>query len=390
MGNESDVQQVIADEGGTGKYFHLMLNIDDEQLDPYQYRLLGHYRRVCGAYNKPCTEGTRATASNCKMSTGKVSGARQELAEMGLITLHEQEDGRLWVTVVDRMRENVQYFHDRRSAREHDRSPHEHPRSAREHDRSAHERKNKQDHKQQEPKQLDKQQRAGDGTGASDELSSLSVEDRDSFVLCMPYFERLAIDPTIGRGLLKHGAERLISVFEHVLNSKNVDNPAGLALSMLGNNTPAGAEHVTRAQAVIKAGSTAREDVERELRHAKYGQPEELGGEESSAPVEPDHTSDPARDTLQAHVSESSSLTVSDVWKAAIEALKMRNFATYMSWLSRLTPVSYADGVIVVEATNENVSRHCAEKLHPLITGELEQVAGTPIHVTYVTESPVK
>jgi len=96
----------IHDEGTAWRYFHIMLNIEDDELDPYEYRLLGHYRRVCGVNNTPCVEGTRETAKRCKMSIGKVVETRKKLAEVGWIRLHEEKN-RLVVTLVDKMPENV-------------------------------------------------------------------------------------------------------------------------------------------------------------------------------------------------------------------------------------------------------------------------------------------
>lgn len=77
----------ITDEGGAWKYFAPMLHMDDDDLDPYEYRLLGHYRRVCGENGGKCTESTRTTAEKTKMSTGKISGARKHLEALGRIKI---------------------------------------------------------------------------------------------------------------------------------------------------------------------------------------------------------------------------------------------------------------------------------------------------------------
>ena len=85
-----------------GKYFTIMLNMADDELDPYQYRLLAHYVRV-----GTCWQSVRTTAAACKMSVGKVVATRQELARLGYIALAEHISGTYQVTILDRMVENT-------------------------------------------------------------------------------------------------------------------------------------------------------------------------------------------------------------------------------------------------------------------------------------------
>lgn len=78
---------------------------DDLDLGVYEFRLLVHYIR-----RGECWESTRTTAQLCKMSTGKVSQARQVLWEKGLITIEENEHGTMTIRVVDVWDENfIQY-----------------------------------------------------------------------------------------------------------------------------------------------------------------------------------------------------------------------------------------------------------------------------------------
>lgn len=99
--------QHIADDGGGWKYFAPMLHIDDDDLDPYQYRLLGHYRRVCGTNGGRCEEGLTATAQKTRMSRGKASQVRRQLAKLGRITLTEGSNDSVVVTLRDCWRENI-------------------------------------------------------------------------------------------------------------------------------------------------------------------------------------------------------------------------------------------------------------------------------------------
>ena len=68
-------------------HFHMMLNAWEDELDPFQYRLLGHYARVAGEDGQ-CWEGVRKTSKRCKMSREKVISTRDELAKMGLIHVY--------------------------------------------------------------------------------------------------------------------------------------------------------------------------------------------------------------------------------------------------------------------------------------------------------------
>ena len=95
------------DAAQQSSHFALMLHIDDEDLDPFEYRLLGHYRRVCGMGDGECYEMTQTTAAKCKMSQQKVREARSVLQERGDITIERRDGGTSIVKVVTRMAENI-------------------------------------------------------------------------------------------------------------------------------------------------------------------------------------------------------------------------------------------------------------------------------------------
>lgn len=109
-------QDHIHDED-LGKYFTIMLNMADDDLDPYQYRLLAHYKRVCGK-NGECYQSTRTVAEVCQMSVGKVASVRRELETMGYIRILERGDTTFLITIIDRMKENVERY-AKRSQDEH-------------------------------------------------------------------------------------------------------------------------------------------------------------------------------------------------------------------------------------------------------------------------------
>lgn len=99
------------------QHFHIMLNMADDDLNPYQYRLYGHYVRVAGETGG-CWQGTRTTAAHCKMSIGKVVSTRRELATLGYITIEERPEDTLYVEIVDRWAENIARYAAPRSSGE--------------------------------------------------------------------------------------------------------------------------------------------------------------------------------------------------------------------------------------------------------------------------------
>lgn len=97
-----------------GSYFHVMLNMADDDLTAYEYRLLGHYVRV-----GECWEGTRTTAKKTYMSVGMVSKTRESLAAKGYISIEYRDNNEsCLITVKDRMSENVARY-SKRSSGEH-------------------------------------------------------------------------------------------------------------------------------------------------------------------------------------------------------------------------------------------------------------------------------
>lgn len=103
---KSNRPQKITDQGDAKKYFFVLPNLyDDLDLDPHEYRLLGHYKRV-----GHCYEGVHTTARKTCMSTGKVSEARRSLADKGLIALRERRGGGFDVTVRDIWKENIAHY----------------------------------------------------------------------------------------------------------------------------------------------------------------------------------------------------------------------------------------------------------------------------------------
>lgn len=108
--NTSDEVQSV--KGQAHKYFHMMLNMADDDLDPYQYRLLGHYIRKIG-HGENDREGLKQTARICRMSLPKLRKTRDELVTMGYINITEPTEAEqaqgiaAVIEVMDRWAENI-------------------------------------------------------------------------------------------------------------------------------------------------------------------------------------------------------------------------------------------------------------------------------------------
>lgn len=100
--------QEIHDDSDLKRYRTELPNMCDDEMDPYQYRLYAHYKRVCGAGNGgACWEEVRTTAAKTKMSAGKVVTTRNWLVANGWITaIQSIEGGPYTIRIIDRWLEN--------------------------------------------------------------------------------------------------------------------------------------------------------------------------------------------------------------------------------------------------------------------------------------------
>ena len=103
--------QNVQNDGKPHKYFHIIPNMADDDLNPYEYRLLGHYIRV-----GDCWESTRTTADKCKMGVGTVAKTRRKLEQKGYVKItepeqHDKGNGKtVLVQVIDRWADNIQRY----------------------------------------------------------------------------------------------------------------------------------------------------------------------------------------------------------------------------------------------------------------------------------------
>lgn len=114
----TDLNQSLKDSGNPQKYYAVIEHMADDDLDLFEYRLYGHYKRVCGQEGA-CWESVRTTAQKCGMSVGKVSQARRGLVEKGFISetviTKQSTAGKDYVVgiaveLVDRWLENAQRY----------------------------------------------------------------------------------------------------------------------------------------------------------------------------------------------------------------------------------------------------------------------------------------
>lgn len=100
----------IQDDGDLRKYRIELPNLyDDSDLDPYEFRLLAHYKRVGN-----CTEGSKTTGRICRMSSSQVSVKRMALRKKGFIRMQRVQlpDNQYSyrITVIDRWLENFKKY----------------------------------------------------------------------------------------------------------------------------------------------------------------------------------------------------------------------------------------------------------------------------------------
>ncbi len=101
-------RQHISDASDLRKWRTELPNLyDDLGLDPYEFRLVAHYKRVGN-----CTESVRTTALKCGMSAAQVTIKRRSLAEKGIIAVTEVRAGTI-VKVVDVWPVNFEVYSQR-------------------------------------------------------------------------------------------------------------------------------------------------------------------------------------------------------------------------------------------------------------------------------------
>lgn len=100
----------VKDSSDYGAYFTQLYNMADDDLDAFEYRLLGHYKR-----RGTCTESIETTAKFTQMDIKTVRAVRKKLEKKGYITVSGRTGRGLCITLVDRMAENVNRYANRKT-----------------------------------------------------------------------------------------------------------------------------------------------------------------------------------------------------------------------------------------------------------------------------------
>lgn len=103
--------------------FMLIPNMADDDLNIYEFRLLGHYTRICGQEGGRCWQGIKTIHEKTGISLGMITRTRNSLEAKGFISV-SVPDGKsrnrgesISVSIVDRWQENtVRYCKDSESA----------------------------------------------------------------------------------------------------------------------------------------------------------------------------------------------------------------------------------------------------------------------------------
>ena len=121
--------QRLEDNGDLRRYRIELPNMTDDDLDPFQFRLYAHYKRVCGGgvNGGECFESVTTTAKLCKMSRDKVIESRDWLTTNGWIDVTTDKKHILHIRIIDRWLENMTRYASRYSDRSRyiDFAPHE-------------------------------------------------------------------------------------------------------------------------------------------------------------------------------------------------------------------------------------------------------------------------
>ena len=106
----------VRDEGNPRKYWIQVPNlVDDTIMSVHAFRLYIHLKRVAGD-NGMCWQSTTTLADSCNVSTGTITKAKQELVDLGLIsiTLEKNPKGGKdfhHIAIIDIWAKNAKEYH---------------------------------------------------------------------------------------------------------------------------------------------------------------------------------------------------------------------------------------------------------------------------------------
>jgi hypothetical protein len=242
-----------------------------------------------------------------------------------------------------------------------------------------------------------------------------AVDDDLAFVL--PEIQKLGLTPKAQTELLALGAQKALAI-ALAAQGPGVRNPGGLAVSMMTDGPPK--LDLERAEIALTLGTLDRGAIDEELRQREYarmleqtndwvGQKEGAATGENSPVDVPDRSTgyngaeppgaqastDPEQrppphpaqgppvDSGLSYRPRNGRLTILDIWRAALGELSLQlNRSTFEDWVKGTKAVSYADGVLTVQARHFMAHQMLTTRLD--LSPTVSKMAGEPIQVRVV------
>jgi hypothetical protein len=190
-------------------------------------------------------------------------------------------------------------------------------------------------------------------------------------------FRMLHIPAEIYAGWLSHPAEHVLACTLHAQLERGVNNPVGLLRAMLerGQGAPA-PSYITQARQLL---------ADRPEPHSPDPNPADEPAWEGSGDSPEPPPEDPGLTTRPG----ASTLTVRELWQAALGALELQlNPATFDTWLRGAQAACFADGVLTVHTRHAYAPQWIPRHL-PHVDAMLSKLAGIPITVVYESARPL-
>jgi hypothetical protein len=265
-------------------------------------------------------------------------------------------------------------------------------------------------------------------TGAPDSTAPAAgaVVGDDEIQFILPEIQKLGLTPDAQTRLLALGPQTALAI-AFAAQKPGVRNPGGLAVSLMAGSGPPEAD-LAQAKIALELRTLNREAIDGQLRRREYARlMEEINSQVAQNAGPPAGVSDetpesdaaaggnsPAESTTAIAVRDGAdppgaqastdpgpnatspdistgldvklnggTLTVLDVWRAALGALKLQlNWSTYESWVEGTKALSYAGGVLTVQA--KHVAARDMLTRYDWLTPTVTKYAGVPVQVRVV------
>lgn len=126
----------------------------------------------------------------------------------------------------------------------------------------------------------------------------------------------------------------------------------------------------------------------------------EVGRDSVSTPVKvpdsapdsvPETSPDATDDTGLDEHPNGGALTIRDIWSATLGQLRLQlNPSTYANWIEGAQPLSYANGILTVQARHRTACDWLTDRLNHTVEGTASSLAGGPIAIRYTAPDRTK